>query len=140
MAKPPKDVTDAELAVLQQLWDRDGSTIRAIADALYPGGSSSDYATVQKLLERLEAKGYVGRGEPRGRAHTYVARIDRDALIAQQLQSTANKLCQGSLTPLLTHLVNGASLSRDELDELRALVDGASRKRPAQKKKSGRRR
>src|SRR5206468_5487882 len=51
------DVPDAELAVLRELWDKGPESIRQLTDALYPGGSDAHYATVQKLLERLEAKG-----------------------------------------------------------------------------------
>ena len=69
-----KDVPDAELAVLRVLWDRGASTIRQLTDVLYPGGSDSHYATVQKLLERLEAKGCVSL-ETSSRAHTFQASI-----------------------------------------------------------------
>ena len=44
------DVTDAELAVLQALWERGTATIRQLTDALYPGGGPAQYGTVQKLL------------------------------------------------------------------------------------------
>ncbi len=57
MDTPAKDVTDAELAVLQTLWDRGRSTIRQITELLYQDGSDASYATVQKLLERLQEKG-----------------------------------------------------------------------------------
>ncbi len=35
----------------------------------------------------------------------------------------ADKLCQGSMTPLLTHLVNASELSTTDLAALRELVD-----------------
>src|SRR5262249_10192887 len=57
MARTPPDVTDAELAVLQVLWDRGPATIRELTPLLYPDVTDASYATVQKLLERLEAKG-----------------------------------------------------------------------------------
>ena len=59
MARAPRDVTDAELAVLLELWGRGPSSRRQLAEALYPRGGTAAYTTVQKLLERLEAKGYV---------------------------------------------------------------------------------
>jgi hypothetical protein len=59
MGRKPRDVTDAELAILQVLWDRGSATIRALTDARYPPGGPSDYATVKKLLARLESKGIV---------------------------------------------------------------------------------
>ena len=61
MARRPQDVTDAEREVLRALWEQGPATIRALADELYPGGSTSEYATVQKLLERLSDKGHVSR-------------------------------------------------------------------------------
>ena len=61
MARNPQDVTETELAVLQVLWDEGPATIRRLTDVLYPSGGTALYATVQKLLERLEAKGCVRR-------------------------------------------------------------------------------
>ena len=61
MARTPQDITDAELAVLQVLWDEGRRTIRELTDTLYPSGTGVHYATVQKLLERLEAKKFVKR-------------------------------------------------------------------------------
>src|SRR5437588_8090746 len=106
MPRRRHDVTDAELAVLQALWDGGAATIRRLTDELYPGGSTAHYATVQKLLERLEAKGFVRRRRQTG-AHLFEAAIARDDLVGRLLEQMADKLCGGSLTPLLTHLVRG---------------------------------
>jgi len=127
MARIPRDVTDAELEVLRALWDDGEATIRALADRLYPGGGTSEYATVQKLLERLEDKGHVAR-RAEGRSNVFSARVKREELVARRLRDTAEKLCDGSLTPLLTHLVSAGRLSQDELVELRRMVDRLSRK------------
>jgi predicted transcriptional regulator len=115
-------VTDAELAVLEVLWDQGPSTIREITDLVYPDGSASSYATVQKLLDRLETKRWVAR-RARGRANEFRARESRDELLGRRLRETADRLCGGSLTPLLTHLVRAENLSPEELDALRKLVE-----------------
>src|SRR5438874_2574797 len=49
MANTPRDVTEAELAVLAALWDAPECTIRRIVDQLYPGGGASQYATVHAV-------------------------------------------------------------------------------------------
>ena len=127
MARTPKDVTDAELAVLQTLWERGDSTIRQIADQLYPGGATAHYATVQKLLERLEDKGCVRR--QRGSVpHVFTAKVARDQLLGQRLQDLADQLCEGSLVPLLSSLVQKRGLSAQDRRELRKLVDRLDRK------------
>jgi predicted transcriptional regulator len=122
MARTPQDVTDTELAVLQALWDGGPATIRRLTDMLYPGGGAAEYGTVQKLLDRLEKKGCVRRDRAAA-AHIFTAAIGRDELIGRRLQTMAEKLCGGSLTPLLTHLVRGRQLSVRERQELRALID-----------------
>lgn len=122
MPRVPQDVTDAELALLQLLWDQGPSSVRRLAEQMYEKSSASQHATVQKLLERLEAKGCVHRD--RGSwPHTFAAAIERGELIDRKLQQTADRLCDGSIQPLLTHLIKGANLSPDERQSLRNLLD-----------------
>src|ERR1700687_2506317 len=109
MARVPHDATDAELAVLQVLWDHGPVTVRTITDVIYPKGTASHYGTCQKLLERLEAKRFVSRNR-RPWPHVFSAAIDREALIGMRLRVMADKLCGGSLTPLLTQLVQAEGL------------------------------
>jgi BlaI family penicillinase repressor len=126
MARRSQDVTDAELAVLDVLWQRGPSSRRQLADLLYPGGQPAHYTTVQKLLQRLEAKGHVSclAGTP---VRTFQATISRDALISRRLLDVADKLCDGSLTPLFMNLMRAKPLSERELQELRDLVKQLSR-------------
>ena len=77
---------------------------------------------MQKLLERLEAKNCVARDRSAS-VHVFTAAIARDDLIGRRLRSLAEQLCGGSLTPLLTHLVQAESLSASERQSLRALID-----------------
>ena len=121
------DVTDAELAVLQVLWDGGPATIRRLTDELYPDGSEAHYATVQKLLERLEEKRHVARDRST-HAHTFRAVTDRDALVGRRLRAVAEKLCGGLMAPLLTHLVRAETLTPRERQELRTLIDELDRK------------
>src|SRR5262249_14412649 len=126
MARTPQDVTDAELAVLQVLWEKGPSTRRQITDAIYPAGGPAHYPTVQKLLERLEGKRYVTRAGGAG-VLTFAAAVEREELISRRLQDVAEKLCGGSLTPLLMNLVRSQPLSAGELQELQDLVKELSR-------------
>jgi predicted transcriptional regulator len=128
MARTPRDITDAELSVLEVLW-RDGpAPIRRLTDVLYMPGSAAHYATVQKLLERLEAKGCVVRDRSSA-VHVYSAAISREELIGRRLQAVAEKLCGGSLTPLLTHLVRNTRLTLKDRQELRALIEDLDRQK-----------
>ncbi|HYV34231.1 MAG TPA: BlaI/MecI/CopY family transcriptional regulator [Gemmataceae bacterium] len=122
MARVLQDVTDAELAVLQELWNQGSATVRQLMDVLYPEGGPSPFATVQKLLERLASKGYVARVRTGG-VHVYRAVVGREQLAGNWLETMAEKLGEESLTPLLTHLVASQRLSTSELEDLRKVLD-----------------
>jgi predicted transcriptional regulator len=128
MPRTPQDITDAELAILEALWDRGPATIRQLTDVLYPDGGPAQYATVQKLLERLEAKDGVRR-DRRQSVHVFAAVLDREQLIGRRLRAVADQLCGGSLTPLLTHLVQSTRLSAKERQQLRGLIEELDRAR-----------
>lgn len=128
MARTPQDVTDAELSVLQALWVVQTATVRELTERLYSEGTPSVNATVQKLLERLEAKKCVTRNRETW-PHQFSAAIGRESLIARQLQSTADKLCQGDLHPLLTSLVQARGLTVDDRKSLRGLLDKLDREK-----------
>jgi predicted transcriptional regulator len=102
--------------------------VRPIADVLYPGGGPSEYATVHRLLERLEGKGYVCRDRAEG-VYLFRALLDRDAVLGQQVETLVERLCGGSLQPLLSTLVKSKRLSAEELRELLELVEKSSRSR-----------
>ena len=135
MDERPLDVTDAELAVLQTLWEQGTLTIRHITDVLYPQGTAAQYGTVQKLLERLEAKDCVRRDRSTW-PHRFTAAIDRETLIGWRLRATAEKLCGGSMAPLLLHLLRSEQFSSRERQELRSFLEQL-KKTPRPKERGG---
>jgi len=127
MSEMMLDVTEAELAVLHELWDHGPAPIRQLRDNLYPDKTDASYATVQKLLERLEKKGHVRR-DCRGHAHVFHAATARDAIVGHRLRQMAEQLCGGMMGSLLTHLVRAEELSVAERKALRQLMDELDRK------------
>ena len=122
MARTPQDITDAELDVLQVLWKQGPTPIRKIAETLYGDCKTSQYATVQKLLERLETKDCIARDRT-SNVHVFSASVERDELVGRRLQAVAEELCEGSWTPLLTNLVQTTKLSEKDRQMLRQLID-----------------
>ena len=115
------DVSDTELKLMQALWEAGPSSIRTLTDRLYPGGNQSHYATVQKLLDRLEAKRCVRRDRSVV-PHIFGPTISRDEYLGGRMRAMAERLCGGSLTPLLTHLLKTETLSDEDRKELRKLL------------------
>src|SRR5579871_4573267 len=122
MPDQTKDVSDGELAVLEILWSQGPTAIRQITDQLYPDGSPAHYATVQKQLERLGEKGFVQRDRSL-HVHLFSATVARQDLIGRRVRAVIDKLCGGSLVPLLSHLAHSKELSPAERKALRNLVE-----------------
>jgi predicted transcriptional regulator len=121
MARRGQDITEAELGILRDLWRQGPATIRSLTDVLYPDGGTSAYATVQKLLERLETKGHVSRQRGEG-PHVFHPVTQREDLIDRRLSEMAETLCGGSLAPLITRLVERSEPGDVDLEALRALL------------------
>ena len=115
-------VTDGELSILQVLWDRGEATSREITAALHDEVTDPKMASVQKLIERLEAKGCVER-DRRERAHRFRPLVSRERFLRSRLQSLADRLCDGAVVPLMTTLLRTERLPKEEREELRKLVE-----------------
>ncbi|MHC4521758.1 MAG: BlaI/MecI/CopY family transcriptional regulator [Planctomycetota bacterium] len=118
-----RTLANAELAVMDLLWGTDRLTARQIREQLYPDATKAQHGTVQRLLQRLEDKGYVERDRSLS-VHLFSATISRQAYAGGQLESLADKLTAGSLAPLITHLVAEKKISRKEIERIRAILDG----------------
>jgi predicted transcriptional regulator len=123
--RPLPSVTGAELKVLEELWHRGEATIGDLRDALYPRGGGSKFATVQKLLARLVAKGFVARRKNETN-WMFQPLVARDDLIGGELRRVADRLGSNSMTPLLTYLVETGELNSKERAHLRRLLDEPS--------------
>ena len=126
MGLPFEKVTSTELAILRQIWERGTATIREVTDALYPQGTDAQYATVQKLLDRLSAKGLVTRNRS-AKAHLYSATLSREQFIESRIQGVADELCGGSVASLLTTLVKVKTLTARDRRFLRSLIQDLDR-------------
>ena len=133
MPREAQDITEGELAVMRVLWERTAATpaasIRQIAEQLYPRRTAAHYGTVQKQLERLEAKGFVRRDRSLF-VHLFSADVDREALVARRMDAVVDKLCGGSLAPVISHLLRAPKLTEAERRQLRAMIDAAGAGEP----------
>jgi predicted transcriptional regulator len=122
MSASPVHVTAAELRVLKALWERAPLAAREITESLYSRVTSSEIGTVQTLLARLEAKRLIRRDRSR-HVHRFSPAITSAEFAGRQFEAMVEKLSDGSLAPLLAHLVQSGGLSDEEKTELRRLLD-----------------
>lgn len=117
------NLANAELAVMNLLWESgERMTARDIREQLYPDSTKAQHGTVQRLLQRLEEKGFLERDRSIA-VHFFCPRVSREAYAGQQLESLAEKLTAGSVAPLITHLVEHQRISDDEIQRIRSILD-----------------
>ena len=114
-------LANAELAVMELLWQEDPLTSRAIREKLYGDAPKAQHGTVQRLLQRLEDKGFVHRDRSLS-VHLFSPRVSRQAYAGEQLEGLARKLTGGSLAPLITHLMDEKRISPEEVARLRQIL------------------
>lgn len=120
---PTAPLANAELAVMELLWDHGAMTARQVQDRLYGASDRSQHGTVQRLLQRLEEKDFVRRDRATP-ANSFTPCLSRAEYAGAQLETLAERLTGGSIAPLLSNLIDRKRLSRAELRRLRELLDG----------------
>lgn len=115
-------LTNAEIALMELLWETSPLTARQIREQLYDDSAKSQHGTVQRLLQSVEEKGFVKRDRSLG-VHLFSPTISREAYGGRQLESLAEKLTGGSIAPLLTHLLETDKLDKAEINRLRKVLE-----------------
>jgi predicted transcriptional regulator len=127
MTRSPQKPTASELEILRVLWARGPSTVREVHDALSEK-KSLGYTTVLKLLQIMTTKGTVRRNETQ-RAHVYEAGLPAEQTKRQLAGDMLQRVFEGSASQLMLHALADKKASREEIEELRALLDEYERNR-----------
>ena len=128
MPESTRPVSDTELEVLKILWDLGQGTVSDVRAALAKRRPARAYTTVQTLLYRLQEKGHVTSARE-GRALVFTPCVSREDHLSEALDELADRVCEGSATPLMLTLMRGRRLSSEEIGELRSLLDELEAKR-----------
>jgi BlaI family transcriptional regulator, penicillinase repressor len=117
--------SEAELAILQVLWERGPSTVREVHQRI-GRERGTGYTTVLKLMQIMAAKGLVERDESR-RSHVYRPRMDRGATQRRLVADLIDRAFGGSGRDLVMQALSTRRASPQELAEIRALLDELER-------------
>jgi predicted transcriptional regulator len=130
--KASPGLTEAELRIMDTLWQQSPATVGDVTERIR-GAARPAYNTVLTILRILERKGYV-RHEKDGRRFTYAPLVDQRQARRSALSHLLGRFFSGSPELLVNDLLGHEEPDPDELDRLRALLDGA---RAPQKKRVG---
>jgi predicted transcriptional regulator len=121
MSKAPPRPTDSELEILTVLWTLGPSTVRDVHEAIVRR-RPMQYSTVLKFMQIMAEKGLVRRDETQ-RAHIYEAAKPCEWTQRQLAGDLMMRAFNGSAKSLLLGALSARKASKDELAELRKLLD-----------------
>jgi predicted transcriptional regulator len=125
MKKNTRRPTDAELTILQVLWDRGPSTVREVYKIL-AGDKSIGYTTVLKLMQIMTDKGLVERDE-NCRPQLYQPCLPREQTERQLIKDLADRAFGGSAKRLVMQALQAKKASPNELAQIEKLLNKLER-------------
>src|SRR5882724_2014701 len=121
----PRLPTSAELDILAVLWRLGQATIREVHEAL---GKDSGYTTTLKQMQLMMEKGLLTRSERFG-SHVYEASVPKEQTQRQIAGDLLKRAFGGSARSLLMGALTAQPATRDELDEIRSMLDSFAREK-----------
>ena len=120
--KKSLNLTEAELRLMDIVWDKGAVTVGEVAAAL-PGEPGLAYNTIHTTLRILEQKGYVRHKKSReGRAFVYRAVVGRKQASRNALRHLVRGFFANSPELLVLNLLDDGDLSQRSLENIRNLL------------------
>ncbi len=127
---PPRKsptLTEAELRIMNVLWQKGSATVQQVLDAL-PAKPALAYNSVLTTVRILENKGYVKHVKD-GRAHVYMPLVGRTEATRFEIRHLVNRFFRNSHEQLVLNILQDESIDEAELRQLRHMLEGG-RKQP----------
>ena len=120
--KRSPNLTEAELRLMDVLWDRGCATVAEVAEAL-PKDLGLAYNTVLTTLRILEEKGYLTHSKSdEGRAFVYKTVVGREEASRKAVRYLVSRFFRDSPELLVLNLLENEELGEPELQRIRKLI------------------
>ncbi len=124
--KPSATLTEAELRIMDVLWQRGSGTVQQVLDAL-PAKPALAYNSVLTTVRVLEKKGYLKHIKD-GRAHVYAPLLEREDATRSEISHLVRRFFSNSQDLLALNILEERGLDPVELRRLRQMLEGGGKK------------
>ncbi|MCM3735499.1 MULTISPECIES: penicillinase repressor BlaI [Bacillus] len=126
MEKNIPSISESEWGIMNVLWDKAPQTANDIILSLQ---ESTDWKpkTIRTLLDRLVQKDVVGVNKNL-RVYTFYPLYTQEECQRAETKSFIKRIYGGALKSMLTQFIQGDTLSDDEINELRFILDKKPKK------------
>lgn len=118
---PSATLTEAELRIMDVLWQRGSGTVQQVLDAL-PAKPTLAYNSVLTTIRILEKKGYLEHRKD-GRAHLYVPLIEQKDAKRSEIRHLVSRFFKNSHEDLVLNILEERGLEPEELARLRQMLE-----------------
>ena len=119
-------LTEAELRIMNVLWQRGSGTVQEVLEALSVKPSLA-YNSVLTTVRVLEKKGYVEHKSTDGRAHVYVPLIKQKDATRSEIRHLVSRFFENSHEQLVLNILEERGIEPDELNRLRQMLQRGRR-------------
>lgn len=113
--------TNSELEILTVLWEKGSATTRQVHEIIAQN-KKVGYTSTLKTMQNMHEKELLSR-QPHGQTHLYFPAVEQADIQQVMLGGFVNKLFNGSAKNLILQTLGNQKPTRDELDEIRAMLD-----------------
>jgi len=125
--RPSHRLGDLQLRIMKILWSVGPSSVVDVHNRLE--GERLAYTTIATMLRKMEDRGLVCHQEE-GRRFIYEAAVTSDEVTRSMADDLVDRVFEGSVTGVVSHLLESRDVSRQELEELDRLIRQRSKKQP----------
>lgn len=111
------DITDAELEIMQVLWENKQCDLNTIMEKLNQQ-NDKNRNTIKTLLRRLILKGSVESKKIGIKDTVYIPKVEKDKFLASQNDNFLKKLYNGKMGNFLLNFVENKKVSKEEVQKL----------------------
>jgi BlaI family transcriptional regulator, penicillinase repressor len=116
-------LTEAELRIMNVLWEKGSATVHEVLQALSTRPSLA-YNSVLTTIRILETKGYVKHLKDK-RAHVYMPKIDRKDATRSEVRHLVTRFFGNSHEQLVLNILEESSIDADELARVRKMLESS---------------
>ncbi|MCP4750970.1 MAG: BlaI/MecI/CopY family transcriptional regulator [Proteobacteria bacterium] len=114
-------VTELELKILQQIWEKGKAMTVAEIVEKWPDKKKPGYTTVLKTLQKMEKKAIVGHRRE-GRKYEYFSVVSKEKVTQNRLNSIIDRMFSSSRLSFAEYFVRSNDFTAEELGKLKELI------------------
>jgi len=130
MTIPRPKLSKLELTIMEALWTKGPCSIREIHDS-FPSRKKPAYSTVQTMVYRLEGKKAFRRVKKISNAFIFEAAVSREAAQRKLIDDLLD-LFGGRSRPIIAHLIESGTFTREDVKDAEKLISEHERKDPSE--------